>query len=340
MGGGDSRGLEWTARQGLSELRRSISRRLGEPGECRAFLAAVASAPDAPRSRVRERARHGASPANIDVARKGLADPDPLVDRRPRHARGVPAAQAWQLVSPLLSDPVGGVRIRAASAARHVPPASLPPVERERQRAAAEFMTAQRLNADRPEARATLGNFHARRGATAEAEAEYRAPCGSTRSLPRRRSISPIFYRRLGREADGETCCAPHSPRPDAAAHHALGLTLIRLNRRDEALDELREAASLPEQPRGAYVYAVGLHSTGRAEAISVLKDTLRDHPVDRDILQTLVAFSRDAGRSRRRLAAERLRQSAPTTPSLPTGPGSPPPRNQGAGAMTTSLPG
>ena len=59
------------------------------------------------------------SPANIDVARKGLADPDPLVRIGALDMlEAVPAAQAWQLVSPLLSDPVGGVRIRAALVAR------------------------------------------------------------------------------------------------------------------------------------------------------------------------------------------------------------------------------
>ena len=48
------------------------------------------------------------------------------------------------------------------------------------------------------------------------------------------------------------------------------------------------------------------------------MKDTLRDHPVDRDILQTLVAFSRDAGEVEAALGyAERLQQSAPDDPEL-----------------------
>ena len=75
-----------------------------------------------------------------------------------------PANQLWPLVSPLLSDPVGGVRIRAAAVLAAVPAASQPPADRERfERAAAEFVAAQRLNADRPEARSALGNFYARR---------------------------------------------------------------------------------------------------------------------------------------------------------------------------------
>ena len=86
----------------------------------------------------------------------------------------VPAGQAWPLASPLLSDPNRGVRIRAAALLAAAPIAGLPTADRDRfERAAAEFVAAQRLNADRPEARATLGNFYARRGLSAEAEAEY-----------------------------------------------------------------------------------------------------------------------------------------------------------------------
>ena len=73
------------------------------------------------------------------------------------------------------------------------------------------------------------------------------------------------LYRSLGRDAEGEgvlRAALAASPR-DAGLHHALGLTLTRLKRRDEALAALRRAAELaPEQPRYAYVYAVALHSS------------------------------------------------------------------------------
>src|SRR5262245_24880943 len=65
------------------------------------------------------------------------------------------------LVSPLLADSNRGVRIRAVALLATV---SQPPADREPfERAAAEFVAAQRLNADRPEARSTLGTFLARR---------------------------------------------------------------------------------------------------------------------------------------------------------------------------------
>ena len=104
------------------------------------------------------------SSANLDLARAGLVDPDPMVRIGALDMLdSAPATQLWPLVSPLLSDPVRGVRIRAASLLAAVPTTNQPSADRERfERAAAEFVAAQRLKADRPEARTTLGNFLAR----------------------------------------------------------------------------------------------------------------------------------------------------------------------------------
>jgi Flp pilus assembly protein TadD len=52
-----------------------------------------------------------------------------------------------------------------------------------------------------------------------------------------------------------------------------------------------------PERARYAYVYAVALHSAGRADdAMAVLKASLARHSGDRDTLLALVSFNRDAG--------------------------------------------
>jgi Tfp pilus assembly protein PilF len=91
-------------------------------------------------------------------------------------------------------------------------------------------------------------------------------------------------------------------------------LTLVRLKRQDEALDALRRAAELePDRARYAYVYAVALHSSGRAgDAMTVLKESLARRP-DRDTLLALVSFSRDAGDVSSALEyAEQLARIAP----------------------------
>jgi tetratricopeptide (TPR) repeat protein len=106
----------------------------------------------------------------------------------------------------------------------------------------------------------------------------------------------------------------------DAGLHHALGLALTRLKRREEALDELRRAAELdPERARYAYVYAVGLHSAGHVDdAMAALKASLARHPGDRDTLLALVSFSRDVGDVATALDyAEQLARAAPGEPGL-----------------------
>jgi Flp pilus assembly protein TadD len=87
-----------------------------------------------------------------------------------------------------------------------VPSASQPPADRERfERAAAEFIAAQRLNADRPEARSALATFYARRGLASDAETEYKAAL----RLSPRYTLAAInladLYRQLGRDGEGES---------------------------------------------------------------------------------------------------------------------------------------
>jgi len=255
---------------------------------------------------------------------KGLADKDPLVRIAALdHFEGVSPAQLWPLLSPLLSDPVRGVRIRAASLLAGLPSQDLSAENRERlARAEREFIAAQRLNADRPEARSALGRFHAQRGNTTVAEAEYRAALRLSPAFAPAAVNLADLYRQLGRDGDGETVlrkAMEASPR-DAGLHHALGLTLVRLKRSDEAIEQLRLAAELePDRARYAYVYAVGLDSIGRhGEAIEVLKANVERHPNNRDSLLALINFARAEGDLVGALRyAEQLGQIEPTNEVL-----------------------
>ena len=259
------------------------------------------------------------SPANGNLARAGLSDPDPMVRIGALDVlEGVSANQIWPLASPLLSDPSRGVRIAAASLLAKVPTANQPVADREKfELAAAEFIAAQRFNADRPELRATLGSFFAKRRRTLDAEVEYKAALRlSPQYVPAAVNLADL-YRRLGREADGEAVlrAALIASPQDAGLHHALGLTLVRLKRVDEELIELNRAAEIdPRQARYAYVYAVALNSAGRSsEAMTVLTANLARHPNDRDTLLALISFSRDGGDAAGALKyAERLAQIAP----------------------------
>jgi len=291
------------------------------------LLAAVAADRNAPaiaRASALSELRSRPSPSNLKLARAGLTDPDPMVRVGALDMlEGVPDNQLWPLVSPLLSDPIRSVRIRATHLLAGASRAGRSASDRERfERAAVEFVAAQRFNADRPEARSTLGSFLARRGLPTDAETEYKAALRlNPQYAPAAINLADL-YRGLGREADGESVlrAAITAAPQDAGPYYALGLVLVRLKRLDEALGELRRAFELdPGQARYAYVYAVGLHSAGRtSDAMTVLKESLSRHPDDRDSLLAIVNFSQAAGDTGAALEyAERLARIGPTDPNL-----------------------
>ena len=254
-----------------------------------------------------------------DLIRRGLADPDPVVRLGALDAlEGAPAERSWALASSTLSDAVRGVRIRTAELLAAVPTANQPAADQAAfARAAAEFVAAQKLNADRPEARTALANFHARQGRTVDAEAEYRAALRLDPSYtPAAVNLSDL-YRQLERDSDGERVLRESLALSgsDAALHHSLGLVLVRLKQSNGALDALRRASELdPEQSRYAYVYAIALQSAGRREdAVSVLKQNLQRHPNDRETLSALINFNREGQDLRAALQyAERLSRLIP----------------------------
>jgi predicted CXXCH cytochrome family protein len=264
------------------------------------------------------------TPSVLPVVRSSLADPDPMVRIGALDVlESVPMAQRWPLAAALLGDDIQGVRTRAAYVLAGADTARLSAAERERfERAAQEFVAAMKFNADRPESRSMLGSFYLRRGATAEAETELKAALRLSRQYTPAAINLADLYRQLGRESDGEQVLrqAMAEGQQDAGLHHALGLTLVRLKRLDEAIGELRLAAELaPEQARYAYVHAVALNSAGRGrEAIPVLQNSLAHHPDDRDTLLALISFSRDGGDLPAAIAyAQQLARVAPTDPSV-----------------------
>ncbi len=273
--------------------------------DAEALLAAVASERSAPafaRASALAELRPYLSPSNVALASSGLTDPDPMVRIGALDMlENAPAEEVWPLVAPLLADPVRGVRIGAADLLAGVPPTRQPPTDRENfDRAVVEFVAAQRLNADRPEARLTLGSFYARSGEAVKAEAEYKAALKiSPQFAPAAVNLADL-YRQLGRDGDGEAALrAGLSASPqDAGLHHALGLALVRLKRPGDALAELGRAAELaPDNARYAYVYAVALNSAGRgSDAVTALAGALARDPDNRDILTALVQFSREVG--------------------------------------------
>jgi len=264
------------------------------------------------------------TPESVALAKSALADSDPMVRIGALDLlENIPSRQIWPWIAPLLSDPVRGVRIKAVTLLASVPAADQPAPDRTRfDQAAAEFVSAQRANAERPESRSALGAFLAQRGLIIEAEAEFKAALRLDPRYPMAAINLADLYRRSYRDSDGETVLRTAlalSPR-EPGLHHALGLTLIRLKRSGDAIAALRQATELePGNPRFTYVFAVALHSSGqRTEALAVLREVLQRHPNDRNILSALIAFNREAGDPKAALGyAERLAVINPDDPDL-----------------------
>ncbi|MDH5352614.1 MAG: tetratricopeptide repeat protein, partial [Betaproteobacteria bacterium] len=225
----------------------------------------------------------------------GLAQSDPLLRLAALGAlRPFAPEERLRQAAPLLEDPLLAVRVEAASVSAGAPGAEAMPAFR---RAAAEFEQVQRSNADRPEARATLGAFLAARGQADKAEAELRAALAMAPEFaPGYVNLADV-YRVQGRDGDAIAVLddgLKKLPR-SAPLHYARGLALVRLQKKAEALQALRRATQLaPEDARFAFVYALALNDAGRrGEARAELDRALARHPRDAQLLRAREALLR-----------------------------------------------
>lgn len=207
----------------------------------------------------------------LTAAEAAFEDPSPLLRLAAVDAYdALPPLQRRALL-PLLGDPVRTVRMRAAQSLAPLADDAFDAADLQAFRAAAaEYMAAERFNADRPEHRTNLGGFLAERGDYASAEAEFRAALRlDERFAPAWANLADMF-RAQGREAEAEATLRDGLARSpaDATLHHALGLSLVRQQRKDEALRELRRATQLdPDNARFQYVYEVAVDELGAAGA-------------------------------------------------------------------------
>ncbi|MDJ0937505.1 MAG: tetratricopeptide repeat protein [Kiloniellales bacterium] len=295
--------------------------RSGEPGAGEA-LAEIVRSPQSPNI-VRATALAELGPYlsadTADVLSSGLADDNPgLRVSALRALEFAPAALRVRLAFPALSDPARGVRIEAARVLASIPAGQLPAHRRlVLARARQEFVTAQQVSAERPEAQINLGNFYAAQGDTTKAIAAYRLAIEISPNFAAAYVNLADLHRAQGNEAEAQQVLQRGTQRlpGNADLHHALGLSLVRMKRLRQALDELRRAATLaPGIARYVYVYAVALNSIGSAsEAIAVLEGAHGKHPNNTEILSALATFHRDLGnQGKARDYANKLRAASP----------------------------
>jgi predicted CXXCH cytochrome family protein len=265
------------------------------------------------------------APPPTDAAiRSGIVDDSALVRRAAAHALrdSEPGASANSL-APLLSDPVRAVRIETAEVLAGLPADKLPAdVAAAFSRATDEYVSAQELNADRPEAHLNLGLLYARENHFDRAEAELKTALSLDLSFAPAAVNLADLYRAQNRDEDGERVLKDainRSPN-DASLEHTLGLLMVRQKRGPEGLELLGAAArSDPGNARYLYVYAVALNDAGKTSAaIDTLERALKTHPYDRDSLAALVNFLEQSGDPAKALTyARRLNELEPENPAV-----------------------
>ena len=163
-----------------------------------------------------------------------------------------------------------------------------------------ELVASELASAERPDAQTNLGNVYATLRRWQEAEDAFRRALSIDPTwIPAYINLSEL-QRALGAEATAEeTLRRAIAAAPEAAEpYHALGLSLVRQRRYDEALQALATAwRTGPGNGQFGFVYAVALNSLGaRPQAIAVLQEVVERHPSHRTALMSLAQLHRDEG--------------------------------------------
>jgi predicted CXXCH cytochrome family protein len=203
-----------------------------------------------------------------ETASGQLANPDPLIRRAAVSAlRSMQAEMRWQLLNPLIEDPVKVVRLEVASALADVL-VQLDGKDADRLgKLIEEYRETLNYQADSPAGQLSIGNLEASLGFSILAENAY------LRSLEIEASYVPTLinladlYRSTGRDHEArELLQLALELAPDSAnTSHAYGLFLVREGKQKEALEYF--ATSIEQEdasPRHIYVYAVALDSLGQ----------------------------------------------------------------------------
>jgi Tfp pilus assembly protein PilF len=208
----------------------------------------------------------------------------------------LPLEQRTALLTKCLDDPSRAVRFAIAPLLAGTDTHSMTSLQKKQlEKLFSEYRAWLLTDSDRGTTLASLANFLLMQGDVAGAQAYFE------KALQRdEKSLSVLlnyadYYRGLGNDAEAEKLLRKALViYPDSAdVHYALGLLLVREKHYAEAMAQLKAARTLaPRNSQYAYVYAVGLYSTGSVEpAIVALAQTHDQFPANTQVASALKAY-------------------------------------------------
>ncbi len=238
---------------------------------------------------------------SMETAAKQLQDPEPLMRRAAVGAlQSAPPAVRWQLLSPLIEDPVGAVRFEVATTVADVLGQLEVPEAEKLQGLLDEYRNLLTADADTPGGQVAMGILETQLGNIAAAEQAYQQALSIESSfVPAMINLSDL-YRATERNSEaGQLLQDALAVAPDSATtYHAYGLFLVRDGRQSESLEYFRRAVEQEDAgPRHAYVYAIALDSLGRTpEAIKSINLADKRWPNNFDLSMLQVAYMDKTG--------------------------------------------
>jgi predicted CXXCH cytochrome family protein len=251
-----------------------------------------------------------------------LYDDDPMIRASTvRSLQFLPLHQRYQLLQPLITDEVTGVRLEVAQSLAGVPLDQVSEQQADALRKLfAEFDVIYDEHRDMPGVLMQLGVFHATRGDAPRAEADYReALYLNPQLVPAYLNLADLLRsQQRDEEARALLLKALQVAPQQGDVLHALGLLETRSGNNDRALEYLGQAArQAGASTRHRFVYAIALHDLGQpAAAVTELQGLVRDNPGNEEALLALANYTAGMGdRQKATGYAQQLLRISPQNP-------------------------
>lgn len=234
---------------------------------------------------------------SIHASIEALHNTDPAIRREAiSNLEKISPAEQIAYITPLLSDPILAVRIEAAHALSFIPLTALDETQTKAFHSAInEYISAMKTTLDMPGSNYNLAVLNENMGNLKLAEEYYINALHIDPNFTLARINLASLYNKINRNNDAEKLLRDgiNLSSQQGDLYYSLGLLLVEENRLPEAINLLKQAATLlPTQARVQYNYALALQQLGdrkKAEQQLLLAQQLE--PNNSDFIYALVVF-------------------------------------------------